>query len=106
VTKRKAKAKGFKTSPTIHVPKHSVQKMQAAAAAAAAAEVKEKNAIIASLEKAVRGAEWDMAVFMRGLTAAIKLIDLMHQRAGKRPLPLLDPAEIQKLDELRKLSVL
>jgi hypothetical protein len=76
------KRKGFKTSPSIRLPRASVTKMQAAAAAAAAAE---------------------LVTWQNACRDAVGLIDLMHQRAGKRPLPLLDGAEIRRLDVIRDL---
>jgi len=76
------KRKGFKTSPSIRIPKTTAAKMQAAAAAAAAAEV----------------VTWQTAC-----RDAVGLIDLMHQRAGKRPLPLLDGPEVRRLDVIRDL---
>jgi alpha-L-fucosidase len=88
------KRKGYKTSPSIRLPKAKKRgkapgkgrlprmgaKMQAAAAAAA-----------------------KLVTWQNACRDAVDLIDLMHQRAGKRPLPLLDGAEIRRLDVIRDL---
>jgi hypothetical protein len=79
------KRKAFKTSPSIRLPKASVTKMQA------------------HFEAQCKAAHVDLGTWQNACREAVGLIDLMHQRAGKRPLPLLDGAEIRRLDVIRDL---
>lgn len=92
------KRKAFKTSPSVRIPRAAVERLQESKAQAQAQT-------ITSLEKAIHSAAMDMAIFLRALRDAVKLIDTMHQRAGKRPLPLLDGPEIRRLEEIRLLSI-
>jgi uncharacterized protein (UPF0264 family) len=74
------KRKGFKMSPTIHLPKASVTKMQVAAAAAAAAA--------------------EVVILQNALRDAVRLIDrLQRNEAG------WTHAEVKRIEEIRLLSL-
>ncbi len=80
------KRKAFRTSPSIRVPRAAIQKLQESKAQAQAQAR-------------------DIDLYLQALMDAVKLIDIMHQRAGKRPLPLLDGPEVKRLEEIRLLSI-
>jgi hypothetical protein len=77
--------KGFKTSPSIRIPKAAASKMQA------------------HFEAQCKAAAAEVVTWQTACRDAVGLIDLMHQRAGKRPLPLLDGPEVRRLDVIRDL---
>jgi len=49
--------------------------------------------------------EADRQGLLAALKDAVALIDLMQQRAGRRPLPLLDGPDILRLEAARLLSL-
>lgn len=101
------KRKAFKTSPSVRIPRAVIEakveelhqrKRDEKQAQAQAAQ-------ITSLQASVSAAAHDNAIYVEALRDAVKLIDLMHFRAGKRPLPLLDGSEVKRLEEIRLLSL-
>jgi hypothetical protein len=94
------KRKAFKTSPSVRIPRAAVDRLQESKAQAQAQATQ-----ITSLQASVSAAAHDNAIYVEGLRDAVKLIDLMHFRAGKRPLPLLDGSEVKRLEEIRLLSL-
>jgi hypothetical protein len=109
------KRKAFKTSPSIRVPRAAVEKLQeskvqAQAQAQAQAQdiIRLEKALTASgnaMDKAIHVYAMRHKLHFEALRDAVKIIDVMTQRAGKRPLPLLDVAEIKRLEEIRLLSI-
>jgi hypothetical protein len=96
------KRKAFKTSPSVRIPRAAVDRLQESKAQA---QAQAQATQITSLQASVSAAAHDNAIYVEGLRDAVKLIDLMHFRAGKRPLPLLDGSEVKRLEEIRLLSL-
>lgn len=94
------KRKAFKTSPSVRIPRAAVERLQESKVQAQA-----QAGQIVSLQTSVAAAAHDNAIYVDALRDAVKLIDTMHQRVGKRPLPLLDGAEVKRLEEIRLLSL-
>jgi hypothetical protein len=68
-------------------------------------ELAEVHANYAACARSNRAFHDDNIVIRAALRDAVKLIDVMTLRAGKRPLPLLDVSEIRRLEEIRLLSI-
>ena len=111
------KRKAFKTSPSVRIPRAALDRLTTLADEHWAdfinkrlhpeyeKRIAEWKGTAARLQASVSAAAHDNAIYVDALRDAVKLIDTMHQRAGKRPLPLLDGAEVKRLEEIRLLSL-
>jgi hypothetical protein len=107
------KRKAFKTSPSVRIPRAAVEKLQQSKVQAQAqAQAQEiirletaNAAICTALERTIDAYARRHKLLYDALQDLIAVIDMMHQRAGKRPLPLLDGKEIRWLEEIRLLSI-
>ena len=104
--------KGFKTSPSIRIPRAAAEKMQAAAAAAAAAakeaatlrkSLQRSQADIRSLRSAIRCGAEEMAEYMKALKDAVALVDELLRYGGKKDGWTREDAI--RLENIRALSV-
>jgi hypothetical protein len=99
------KRKAFKTSPSIRVPRAAVEKLQESKAQEIIRLETANSAICTALERTIDAYARRHKLLYDALRDLIAVIDAMHQRAGKRPLPLLDGKEIRWLEEIRLLSI-